>query len=123
MVGSLNFSAKGWVDGRGRRAVWRPVPWTHHRIEPQFLLRAPDARSTRIHPGPKVAYMRIGSSTNARTVISTYLRDVPATDSVFYFLPSREPIRTALALTGVFSTFAYDWAVRLGWAVSTSPSS
>ncbi len=112
MLGALNFSAKAWMQGRGRRAVWQPVSWSDHRIQPQFFLRAADATGPKVHTGPKVAYMRIGSSTNSRTVISTYLRDVPASDSVFYFLPSHAPVETGLALTGVFSTFAYDWAVR-----------
>lgn len=112
MIGQFDFSEKGWVSGKGRSAVWRDIPWEDKRIEPQFLMRRDDALRFKMHDGPKIAYMRIGSSTNSRTVISTYLRDVPAGDSVFYFLPSRDPVRTSLAVTGQFGSYTYDWTVR-----------
>ena len=65
-----------------------------------------------MRPGPKIAYMRIGSATNSRTVYSSYLRGVPAGDSVFFFLPSADHLVTALAVVGVFGSFTYDAVVR-----------
>lgn len=38
MVGQFDFSAKGWVSGAGRSAVWRDVPWVAKDIEPQYLI-------------------------------------------------------------------------------------
>ncbi len=107
MIGPFDPSRKGWVRGKGRTALWRDLP---HGAppEPQFLLRPADVPDR----GPKVAYMRVAASTNSRTVISTYLRDNPAGDSVFFFLPADRSPATALAVVGIFNSFAYDFAVR-----------
>jgi len=112
MIGQFDFSEKGWVSGKGRGAKWREIPWEDKRVEPQYLMREEDAGTRKMHSGPKIAYMRIGSATNSRTVVSTYLRDVPAGDSVFYFLPTREPLPTALGVVAQFGSYTYDWAVR-----------
>jgi hypothetical protein len=110
MVGQFDFSEKGWVSGKGRSAVWREIPWSDKKIEPQYVMRLENAAD--MHRGPKIAYMRIGSATNSRTVISTYLRDVPAGDSVFYFLPKDGSPFTALAVVTFFDSFVFDWTVR-----------
>ena len=108
MIGAFDASKKGWVRGKGRTAVWRELPAHARRPEPQYLLRPADAPPN----GPKVAYMRICSATNARTVIATYLRDTPAGDSIFFFLPADRAPATALTVVGIFNSFAYDFAVR-----------
>ncbi len=112
MIGQFDFSEKGWVSGKGRGAVWREIPWEDKKIEPQFLIKLEEAVGTKMHLGPKVAYMRVGSSTNSRSVVSTYLRDVPAGDSVFYFLPLDASVGTALSVVGNFGAMAYDFTVR-----------
>lgn len=38
MIGQFDFSNKGWVSGKGRSAVWREIPWSDKRVEPQFLI-------------------------------------------------------------------------------------
>ncbi len=40
MIDHCDFSAKGWVNGKGRSAVWRDIPWEHKVIEPQYLIAA-----------------------------------------------------------------------------------
>ncbi len=112
MLGQFDFSAKGWVRGAGRGAVWRAIPADAKRIAPQFLVCREHAVAGKMNPGPKVAYMRIASATNSRTVIATYLRDVPAGDSVFYFVADHRPIATSLAVVAMFNSFVYDWVVR-----------
>lgn len=114
MIGQFDFSKKGWVSGKGRSAVWRDIPWEKKVIEPQFLMRQSDAWAldSKTHRGPKIAYMRIGSATNTRTVTATYLSDVPAGDSVFYFIPSFEPVDVSLAIVGMFGSFAFDFLAR-----------
>ena len=32
MIGQCDSSQKGWVSGKGRRAVWRDISWDHKRI-------------------------------------------------------------------------------------------
>jgi hypothetical protein len=56
--------------------------------------------------------MRISSSTNARTTISTYLNAAPAGDSVFFFIPKKTKTKTSLLISGVLSTLSYDAVVR-----------
>jgi hypothetical protein len=38
MIDQFDFSAKGWVSGKGRSAVWRDISWEAKVIEPQFLV-------------------------------------------------------------------------------------
>ena len=113
MIGQFDFSEKGWVSGRGRSAVWREIPWERKQIEPQYLMGLGHyqtvAKARRV---PKTAYMRISSTTNTRTTISSYLGYHPAGDSVFFFVPNTDSVETAAVVSGVFSTFAFDWAVR-----------
>jgi hypothetical protein len=117
MIGQFDFSQKGWVSGKSRTAVWRDIPWSDKQIEPQYLMGAQAwFGSGKAHIGAKVAYMRISSGTNSRTTIATYLDSFPAGDSVFFFLPSDDEIsdrtRTALFVSGIMSTIAFDFTAR-----------
>ena len=40
MIGQFDFAAKGWVSGKGRKAVWREIPWARKVVEPQFVMGA-----------------------------------------------------------------------------------
>jgi hypothetical protein len=40
MIGQFDFSQKGWVSGKGRSAVWDPVPWDNKILQPQYLMSA-----------------------------------------------------------------------------------
>ncbi|MGE0446222.1 MAG: hypothetical protein AB7P99_13415 [Vicinamibacterales bacterium] len=42
MIGQFDFSEKGWVSGKGRSAVWRDIPWSGKKIEPQYLMSSGD---------------------------------------------------------------------------------
>jgi len=113
MIGQFDFSQKGWVSGKGRSAVWRDIPWERKVIEPQYLIGKKDALgSGKSYPGSKIAYMRIGSSTNSRTTTATYLGAHPAGDSVFFFVPERPELMRPLVGSGVLSSVAYDFGVR-----------
>ena len=113
MIGQFDFSQKGWVSGKGRTAVWRDIDWSEKVIEPQYLMgSAAFIASDKGSPGPKIAYMRISSSTNARTTISTYLHGAPAGDSVFFFVPRDDSTRIACVVSGVLSSFAFDLVIR-----------
>jgi len=113
MIGQYDFSEKGWVSGRGRSAVWRDIPWERKQIEPQFLMgRSCASTSRKAHLDAKIAYMRVSSTTNARTMIATYLSHAPAGDSVFYYIPEAVPISTSVLLSGTLSTLVYDYGIR-----------
>jgi len=113
MIGLHDFCEKGWVRGKGRSAVWRDISWGQKQIEPQYLISAEDIySSTKVELGPKTAYMRISSSTNTRTTISSYLCRYPAGDSVFFFIPNSSNYARALVLSGIFASFAFDFVLR-----------
>ena len=113
MIGQFDFSEKGWVSGKGRGAVWRDIPWERKQIEPQFLMGHGDyGTSRKARRVPKTAYMRISSTTNSRTTISSYLGAQPAGDSVFFFVPALTSLSSATVVSAIFSAFAFDWAVR-----------
>ena len=114
MIGQFDFSEKGWVSGKGRRAVWREIPWERKQIEPQYLMGLQNYHSlSKARRVPKVAYMSISSATNARTTISSYLGCCPAGNSVSFFVPHPDSISSAAIVSAIFSTFVFDWAVRL----------
>ena len=113
MIGQFDFSKKGWVSGKGRTAVWRDIDWASKRIEPQYLMGIRSlTNSEKGNLGPKIAYMRISSSTNSRTTIATYLRGNPAGDSVFFFLPKDGSTTTAIEVSGILSSLAFDVIIR-----------
>ncbi|WP_428299073.1 Eco57I restriction-modification methylase domain-containing protein, partial [Hyphomicrobium sp.] len=114
MIGQFDFSQKGWVSGKGRKAVWREIPWEQKQLEPQYLIAKEDlCASPKANQDPKIAYMRISSSTNSRTTISTYLRSFPAGDSVFFFRSVAASESDCLFLATVLSTFAFDYQARM----------
>ena len=113
MIGQFDLSQKGWVSGKGRSAVWRDIPWERKQIEPQYLMAEEDYISSgKSVPRPKIAYMRVSSSTNSRSTIATYLGSHPAGDSVFYFVPSDDDPEVATVIASIFSTVAFDFVIR-----------
>ena len=111
MIGQFDFSQKGWVKGKGRGAVWREIPWETKQIEPQFLMCATDYElETFSRWGPKLSHMRIGSATNERTAIGSFLCGVPAGDTSATFHLSS--VDRCLNLTAVFNSIAFDFITR-----------
>lgn len=119
MIGQFDFSEKGWVQGKGRTAEWRLIPWDNKVIEPQSLMSRIDFQaSIALKPerdrieGQKVTFMGIGSATNRRSMYSTCIRDVPCGNSV----PVLQPAAIAsgvLGLSASLNAFSYDFALRL----------
>ncbi len=113
MIGLADYSLKGHVRGKGRQAVWREIPWTHKRIEPQYLMAHGEYSSSRKgQRTSKISYMPVSSSTNSRTTIASYLGRFPAGNSVFCFVPQHQPEIIAPVVSAIFSTFPFDAVVR-----------
>ena len=111
MIGQFDFSEKGWVSGKGRSAVWREIPWERKQIEPQYLMSREDYYERVDDPWrPKLAHMNIGSATNARTAIGTFLVGLPAGHSAPTL--TLKGVRQALNATAVFESFAFDFVMR-----------
>ena len=112
MIGQFDFSQKGWVSGKGRGATWREIPWESKQIEPQFLMRETDYRSRVASPrSPKLTHMNIGSATNMRSAIGSFMDGMPAGHSAPTFHLSRAD--RCLTLTAVFNSITFDFITRL----------
>jgi hypothetical protein len=114
MIGQFDFSQKGWVSGKGRTALWRDISWEKKRIEPQYLMGIANLLNRSDSLGPKAPFMPIGSATNARTGVSTYLRDFPAGHSVTYYKPrsDKNAIELVLLFSAALNSYAYDYGLR-----------
>ena len=111
MVGQFDFSEKGWVSGKGRGAVWRDIPWNLKQIEPQFLIGWKNYSERIDQPWcPKVAHMDIGSATNARTAIGSFVAGFPSGNSAPTL--ALGSVRRTLSLAAVFGSFVFDFVTR-----------
>ena len=111
MIGQFDFSEKGWVSGKGRGAVWREIPWGAKQIEPQYLMSAEDYYERVEEPWrPKVAHMRIGSATNARTAVGSFLCGMPAGDTAATLFGV--DVKRSLVLSALLGSFAFDFVTR-----------
>ena len=111
MIGQFDFSEKGWVSGKGRGAVWREIPWGEKQIEPQYLMGLEDYREQVPLPWqPKLAHMDVGSATNARTAIASFLCGMPSGNSA----PTLgvASAQRALLLTMAFNSVISDYVTR-----------
>ena len=111
MIGQFDFSEKGWVSGKGRSAVWREIPWGEKQIEPQYLMGVGDYYERVESPWrPKVAHMAVGSATNARTAIGTFVCGAPGSHKApMLYTPS---VSRALDLAIIYNSFVYDYLMR-----------
>ncbi|MBS1954320.1 MAG: Eco57I restriction-modification methylase domain-containing protein [Cyanobacteria bacterium SZAS-4] len=107
MIGQFDVAQKGWVHGKGRQALWLPVP--DGRIMPQYLLAAKDYDVE--HNALKVAFLGVGSSTNVRSMIAACLGCYPCGNSVPTFHCADSKI--ALLLTACLNSFVFDYMLRM----------
>ena len=119
MIDQFDPAQKGWVSGKGRRAVWREIPPERRLVEPQYLMAEEDFR-LRIPPqyGRKVGIMGISSSTNARTMIASRLPDTPCGNSIGILtcdpvLADRAAMDRYRGLSAVLNSFAFDFTFRV----------
>ena len=119
MIGQFEFAQKGWVSGKGRRAVWRSIPPEHGTIEPQYLMTQEDfRRCIRPENGRKIGIMNITSSTNTRTMIASRLQEMPCIHSIGVL--TCDPVASRAlemnlyrSLSAVLNTLAFDFALRI----------
>ncbi len=113
MIDHFDFSAKGWVSGKGRSAVWRDMPWENKVMEPQYLMGlATLYGSEGAHLGPKTAFMPIGSATNARTCFANCISFIPAGHSVSLYVSATQGAARCFALSAILCTLAFDAQMR-----------
>lgn len=110
MIGQFDCAQKGWVEGKGRQALWLPVP--DGRILPQYLVPEKFVDTTGTAYGAlKVGFLGVGSATNMRSMIAACLGHYPCGNSVPTF--HCEDPRIALLLTACLNSFVFDYFLRL----------
>lgn len=110
MIDHFDFSAKGWVSGKGRSAVWRDIPWDAKVIEPQYLMGLASSMGTL---DLKVSFLDIGSATNARSMFATAVCGAPCGNVAPVLRGMRHQPWKLMALLAYLNTFAYDFGVRM----------
>ena len=113
MIDHFDFSAKGWVSGKGRSAVWRNIPWDAKVFEPQYLMGLSVLRNSGCgHLGPKASFMPIGSATNARTCFANFISFIPAGHSVSLYVSLQNDAARCLTFSALISCLAFDAQMR-----------
>ncbi len=109
MIDHFDFSSKGWVSGKGRKAVWRDIPWEQKVIEPQFLMGQQHFSGGNV----RVGFMDISSATNSRTMVSTFVPQLPCGNKVpVLFSKSADAEEQALLLAQFLNSFTFDGHLR-----------
>lgn len=113
MVGQFDVAQKGWVQGKGRQALWLPVP--DKGIMPQYLISQRDYDAVNGASegagGLKVGFLGVGSATNMRSMIAACLGSYPCGNSVpTIHCPDA---RIVLVLTACLNSFVFDYLLRM----------
>ncbi len=108
MIGQFDVSEKGWVSGKGRSAIWRPIGNEEKSIEPQYLIGLETALKEGYAPRRRLAFMDICSATNARTFYGAVLPPFPCGHSV----PKLNTPHDAHQLSAILNSFAVDFVLR-----------
>ncbi|OPY30648.1 MAG: Eco57I restriction-modification methylase [Methanomassiliicoccales archaeon PtaU1.Bin030] len=105
--------SKGWVSGKGRSSVWVSIPFANKMIQPQYLMSpALMTGSNGYNVGPKVCFMDITSSTNSRSMISTYMEGFPYGHSASILTSGEKGSIQPLILSSVLNSFVFDFQTR-----------
>ena len=113
MIGLFDISQNGWINGKGRTAVWRGIPFDAKSIEPQYLMSATSFRKTcDAHQGVKLAFMDITSGTNTRTMICVAHQDLPFGNSAPVLTFRDGNVWKTLFLAATSSSLCFDFAAR-----------
>jgi hypothetical protein len=107
MIGHFDVAQKGWIQGKGRQALWLPVP--DGRIMPQYLLNTNHLKYE--HDGLKIGFLGVGSATNARSMIAACLGNYPCGNSVATF--SCADPKIVLLFAACLNSFVFDYLLRL----------
>ncbi len=113
MIEQFDCCASRWLSGKGRSAAWEPIAFESKNFGPQFLMSCELLNTnTQVRRFAKFAIMRVSSSTNARTVISTVVPGFPSQHSLFTGSSQDPAGHGNLATVGVLNSFVFDYVVR-----------
>ena len=115
MIDLFDFSAKRWISGKGRSAKWDDIPSHAKVIMPQYLMSSSKYNQwNSAVQTSKVCFMAIGSGTNARSMISSYIPNCPCGNAVPILVPKigEERQLGSLFLTAFLNSYTYDYTMR-----------
>ena len=112
MVSLFDFSEKGWVSGKGRKAEWRVIPWQSKGLEPQYLMAVGAYAGSESSGRPKLGFLAVGSGTNMRSMYCSILPDLPSGNSVATLRVDGGTQRL-LGLLQRMVTFVFDYVIRM----------
>lgn len=113
MIGPFDPCEKGWVSGKGRRAIWKDIPLENKVFEPQYLISLDDYKEQeKALRGNKIGFMGIGSATNTRSMYATLIGDTPCGNAVPTLQPEKHEVASILSLVACLNSFVYDYVLR-----------
>ncbi len=119
----FDYRSMAHVRGRGRKALWRPVPWSAKELVPNFMVPIANIEWAPLEI-VRIGLMDVTAPTNLRTLRATILPRFPTGHSVSILGFDSAASRQALAITAILCSYACDFAVRakpiglhVGWYV------
>lgn len=111
MIGQFDFSEKGWVSGKGRKAEWREISFENKVIEPQYLMTYDILKKVKDFNGIKVSFLSIGSATNTRSFKASLIDDFPCGHSIG-ILKTENDLFSNIYLTSILNSYCFDFLLR-----------
>jgi hypothetical protein len=114
IVGAFDPSAKGWISGKGRGAVWVDVGWEEKRFQPQYLMGASDVRRSKYGylAGTRVLFKRVTSATNSRSMICAATVRMPSCDTAPILWVREGNHSRSQGLVAALNSFWFDYTMR-----------
>jgi hypothetical protein len=113
MIGAYDPSKKGWVSGKARVAVWNDISFESKVFRPQYLVSVEDyLHQESVLRGNKISFMRVGSSTNARSMYAALAYDIACGHTVPVLQGESKDVLSTLSLLACLNSFVYDYALR-----------
>lgn len=114
MVDLFDHSSRAWVSGKGREAVWEPVPFSEKSLGPQYLMSEADMRqSGKAKATFKLGVVKVSSASNTRSLKCALIPPLPCGESVYTMRVSNDQPWRLLLLEAFLCSFVFDSMLRV----------
>jgi hypothetical protein len=114
MVNQFDCTAKGYISGEARTAVWKSLPYTSKKIKPHYVVE--HSEFIKKHPyceNPRVGFCDITGQLNERSVLAAL---IPPNTFCGNKVPTcrfdDEDPSLHLIWMGIANSFVIDWVIR-----------
>jgi hypothetical protein len=105
-----DFSAAGWVSGKGRGAIWKAVAFPKN-IRPEYLMSSVDYLShVSSRNNVKICFKDISTAVHKRTMMCSLIPDLPAVNASPVLHCGAD--RNILVLQSVIASFCFDYVAK-----------